>query len=98
MPRLRMVRTNAQGGKQQLQTARTLASAVRFNRNEYRVNVFERLGIVGLQHPSLLAGVVFVENAQAARLFVVGTLPPPGLERLGILKPRLCIQVERVKN
>jgi hypothetical protein len=62
-----------------------LTSAVRLNGHKNRVNVFETLGIVGLQDPAFLADVVFVENAETASLLLVRSFPAPGLKRTCVL-------------
>jgi len=71
---------------------------VRFDRNEDGVNIFERPRIVSFQDPPLFAGVVLIENAQIARLLLIGSLATPGLERSCILKARLRIQIECIEN
>ena len=93
-----MVRTYAQVGEQQLFATRMRASTIWFNRHEYGVDVFQRLGIVGLQNPSFLAHVIFVKYAETARLLLVGSSASPRLKRLRVLKARLRVQVERIEN
>lgn len=61
-----MVRTNAKVGEKQLLAARMLASCAWFHRNKNGVDILERLRIVGLQDPALLAGVVLVEHSKAS--------------------------------
>jgi uncharacterized membrane protein len=78
---LRMVRTDAEVGKQQWFPAWVRASAVRFNGNKNGINIFERLWVVRFQNPALLAALVFIEDSEAPGLLPVRPFSPPGLER-----------------
>ena len=60
---LRVVGIHSEVGEKKRLAARLIASAVRFDGDEYSVNLCEGLGILGLQKPSLLRGIVFVEDA-----------------------------------
>jgi hypothetical protein len=55
-----MVRINPKIGEKQLLTTRVLASTIRLYGDKNGVNIFERLGIIRLQNPALLAGIIFV--------------------------------------
>src|SRR5258708_6451024 len=94
----RMGRTDAEVGEQQWLAAWVLASAVRFNRHKNGINVFERLGILGFQNPTLLTDVVFVEDSETPSLLLVRPFPPPGLERTRVLNTGLCVQIESIED
>ena len=93
-----MVGAYAQIGKQQLLAAGVRTSAVRLHRNKYRVDVFERPRIIGLQNPALLAHVIFIEDTPAVRLLAVRAASPPGLELARVLNTGDCVQIECVEN
>ena len=95
---LRMVRTDAEVCEQQLFAARVLASSVRFHGHKNSIDIFERLGIVGLQNPALLAYVVFVKDSETPGLLLVRPFPPPGLKRARVLNSGLCVQIESVED
>src|SRR5215813_1395922 len=98
MPTSRMVRTYAQVSEQELLATWMLASAIRFDSHEDRINVFERFRVVGFQDPTFLARIVFVKESQAESLLLVRASPAPRLKRTCVLDTRLCIQIERVDN
>src|SRR5580704_3589958 len=75
-----------------------MASAVWFDGHKNRINVLQRLWIVGLQNPALLAHVVFVENTKTEGLLLVRSSTPPGLKRTRILDARLRVQIEGIED
>src|SRR5450755_4932413 len=95
---LGMVWTDAKVGKQQLLSARMRTSPVRFDGHEISVNVVEGFGIVRFQNPALLAYVIFIEDAEAARWLLVRSFPPPRLKGSRVLNTRLRIQIERIED
>src|ERR1700687_4847756 len=94
----RMVWFDAEIGEQQLLAARVLAAAARFCGHKHCVNICQCFWIVGFQDPAFLAYIVFIEDAQAARLTPVRPFSTPGLKRPRVLNARLCIQIERIEN
>ena len=74
------------------------ASAIRLNGNEDRVDVLERLGVVGLEHPALLADVILIEDSQTPRFLFVRSFAAPGLKCVRRWNTGLRIQVERIKD
>ena len=86
-----MVGTYAKVGEQQLLPARMLAPAVWLDRDENGVDVFQRLRVFGFQHPSLLSGIVFIEDAKVQSLLLVRASSAPRLERTRVAKPWLRV-------
>src|SRR5579885_1308824 len=82
-----MIGAHAQIGEQQLLAARMRAPSVWFNGHEDGVDVFQRLRVVCLQHPALLAHVVFVENSQVPGLLLVRPSPAPSLKCARVAHP-----------
>src|SRR6266480_702387 len=95
---LGMIGAYAKVGEQQLLAARMVTSAIGFDGYENGVNIFQGLRIVGLQNPALLADIIFIEDAKTESLLLVRSFPAPGLKGLRILKARLCIQIEGIKD
>src|ERR1700722_12239351 len=93
-----MVRTDTEVGKQQLFAARMRTSAVWFHGHKNGVNIFERLGVAGLQNPALLADVVFVQNAETKGLLLVRSSPAPRLKRTRVPHTGLGVEVEGIKD
>src|ERR1700692_4465561 len=93
-----MIRTYTQISEQQLLATRMMASTTWFNGHENSVDVFERFRIAGFQNPTLLADVVFVENAEAKSLLLIRSAPAPRLKRTRVSDAPLGIEIERVKN
>src|ERR1700675_1263075 len=75
-----------------------MASAVRFYRHKYGIDVLESLRIVSLQNPTLLAHVVLVKDSQTESLLPVRPPSAPRLKRARILHARLRIQIKGVEN
>ena len=75
-----------------------MAAAVRLDRYENGVDLFERLGIIKLEHPAFLRRVVLKKDAEVQGLFFVRPASAPGLERAGVSDPRLLIQIIRIKD
>src|SRR5260370_36291607 len=95
---LRMVGPYAKVGEQQLLPARMVAPAVRLNRYENRVDVFQRLWVFGFQHPPFFTGLVFVEDAEIQSLLLVPASSAPRLERTRVAKPQLRVQIVGVED
>src|SRR5208283_5306201 len=93
-----MVRSHAEIGKEQLFSAWVLATAVWLSSNEIGVDVIQCFRIVRFENPAFLAGVVLIEDSEVQGLFLIRPSPAPGLIRAGIAKPRLGIQIVRVKD
>ena len=93
-----MIGTDAEVGEQQLFTARMLAATVRLHGYEYRVDVCKRLCFTGLEHPTLLPEIVFVEHAEVERLLLVRSAAPPSLKGAGVLNSGLRIQIIGVED
>ena len=77
-----MVRTDAEVGEQQLLAPGMVTSAVWFDGDKNRINVFERLRIDGFQDPALLADVVFVEDSETATCYLSGPFRPQAWNEL----------------
>src|SRR5439155_12548971 len=74
------------------------ASALWFHCDEYRVDLLQGLGIVDLQHPSLVCSVVLIKDSQTYCSLPVGTSLPPRLERARVFNSGLLVQVISVKD
>ena len=85
-----MVWAYAKRSEEQRLTARMLASTVRLNRHKDGVNILERLRIVGLQNPSLFAGIILVEDSEIARLVACRDLFGPRLETIAHFERPAC--------
>src|SRR5260370_42411739 len=84
--------------EKELLSAGVVAPAVWFYSYKYRIDFFECLRVGGFQYPTLLAGVIHIEDAKIQGLFLVGTAPAPSLERTRVLESRLLVQIVGVKN
>ena len=73
-----------------------VAAAVGFDRHEYRIDVFESLGILSFQNPPFLVDVIFVEDAEVESLLFARIPPAPCLKRTGVPNPGLCVQITRI--
>src|ERR1700681_5004044 len=93
-----MIWINLEICKQEGLTARHVAPAFRLHGYEHGVNLFERLGIIKLEHPAFLRCIVLKKNAKVQGLFFVRPASPPRLERAGVSDSHLLIQIIRVEN
>lgn len=93
-----MVGGHAEIGKKELLSTRVLASAAWLSRDENGVDIVQCFGIVRFQNPALLAGVVLVKDSQFDGLLLIRSPPAPGMDRAGVLKARLGIQIVRAKD
>ena len=81
MTGLRMIWIDTQVREKNLFTPGTVAVRVGFDRYKHCVNLRKAFGVVELHYPSLVRGVVFVENAQVERVVFAWPTPSPGLKR-----------------
>src|SRR5712664_2327806 len=93
-----MVGIDPQRSEKELLSAWVMAPAVWFYSHKHRIDFFECLRVGGFQYPTLLGGVIHIEDAKIQRLFLVGTAPAPGLKRARVLESRLLVQIVGVKN
>src|SRR5258708_5841926 len=93
-----MIRIDFQVGKEERLSARLMASAIRLNRDEDGVDLFQFLWIVELYDPSLLGGVVLVEDTEARSLLLVETTASPRLKCASGLEPVLLVKIVRIKD
>ncbi len=95
---LGVIRVNLQISKQQRLAARFVASTVGLYGHKHGVDLFERLGIVELQNPSLFRCVVFKKNPKIQSLLHVRATPAPRLERSCIPYAGLLVQIVGVED
>jgi hypothetical protein len=88
-----MIRINAKVSKQERLTARPVAASIWFHRYKDGVDLIQCLGVVALQDPTLLGGIILVENAEVERLLLIRSPPTPGLKRACVLYGVLLIEV-----
>src|SRR5882724_11272472 len=95
---LRVIWIYFQVGKENWLSRRLLASAIRFNRYEYRVNLVQRFLVGRLCDPTPLRGVVFIEHTELVGLLPVRSAAAPGFKRARFLHARRLVQVIGVEN
>ena len=93
-----MIRVYFQVGKEERLSAWLMASAIWLNRYEDGIDLFQLFRIIEFHDPSLLGGVVFVEDAKAGSLLFVKTAAAPSLEGAGGFVLRLLVEIIRVEN
>src|SRR5260370_17518242 len=93
-----MIGIDPQRSEKELLADGGVTPAVWFYIYKYRIDFFECLRVGGFQYPTLLAGVIHIEDAKIQGLFLVGTAPAPSLERTRVLESRLLVQIVGVKN
>src|SRR5208282_4081995 len=93
-----MIRVNFQVGKQERLSAGLLASAIRLNRHEDGIDLYQLCRIIEFHHPSLFGGAVLVEDAKAGSLLFVETAAAPRLKGAGGSVLRLLIEIIGVEN
>jgi hypothetical protein len=67
-----MVRIDSQVGEEERFAARPVASAVWFHGHKHGIDLRQRLGVVKLQHPALVGGIVDVKDTEI-KFGIVGT-------------------------
>ena len=95
---LRMIRFDLQVGKKQRLSAGFMAAAIRFDGDEYGINLSQPLGVIEFQYPAFLRGIVHVKDPQIERLLRVWAAPSPRLKGSSILQPSLLIQIIGVED
>ena len=80
-----MIRIDFQVGKEERLSARPMAAAIRFDRHEDSVNLFQLFRVIEFHDPPFLRGVVLVENAKARSLLFVEAAAAPRLKCAGAL-------------
>ena len=75
-----------------------MTPAVGFDGYENGVDIFQRLWVFRFRHPSLLADIVLVEDAEIESLLFVRASSAPCLEGTYIANACLCVQIARVEN
>ena len=78
--RLRMIGINSEVGEKKRLTTWLVTSSVRFHRHKNGINLGKGLGIIALQDPAFLGGIILVEYAEVDRLFSIWPAPTPGLK------------------
>ena len=73
------------------------AAAMRLNRYEHLINLWQALRIIKSQNPATIGFAIQVKNAQIQWLSSPRLHSPPGLESAGIFEIRLTIKVEGIK-
>ena len=75
-----------------------MASTVRFDRYEYRIDRRKSFGIIKLEDPPFLARIVFIKDPDAECLLVICAAPPPRPERAAAFQSCFLVQVTGVEN
>ena len=75
-----MIRINSEVGEKKRLATRLVTASIWFHRHKYGINLGKGLGIIALQDPAFLGGIILVENPEVDRLFSIWSSPPPGLK------------------
>jgi hypothetical protein len=75
-----MIRIHAKVGEKKLLPTRPVTAAIRFNRNEHRIDLIEGFWIVKLQRPALLGNAVLEENPEIEGLRLIRPSTAPRLK------------------
>src|SRR5208282_11194 len=93
-----VIRFYFQVGKEKRLAAWFVTSAIRLNRYEDGVDLFQFFRIIELHDPALLGGAILVEDAEAGSLLFVETAAAPRLKGAGGFVLRLLIEIIGVEN
>ncbi len=93
-----MIRLNFQVREKEWLSAGFVAAAIRFDGDEYGINLSQPLGIIEFQHPAFFRCIIHVKDPKIECLLRVGPSPSPRLKSSGILQTRLLIEVVGVED
>ena len=88
-----MVGLNAKVGEEQGLAAGMCATTIRLDGHKHGVNLRQRLGVIGLQDPTLLVRVVLIEDAEIHGMIPIRPSAPRGLECACAFDARLLIEI-----